>query len=119
MNNMNNPPTILRYDEATALIFSGQRLTGTQKRAAMRAREIHYVSRRRPIDGKLKLERKLRKLPLVKLSQCLKRCTRAIEYIRRKLSAVDLPELTAKFNSLEAYRAFVLTEISARKGGVK
>src|SRR5688572_21531020 len=93
--NMNNTQT-LRYDAATALLLSGERLTGSQKRAAMRAREIHWTSGRKPVNGGVKLDRKLRKLPLVKLGQCLKRCDRAMGYIRRKLSGVEIPELAAK-----------------------
>lgn len=102
----------MRYEQATELLLSGVPLTGTAKRAAMRNRETHYVSSNTRGDGRLKLARKIRRLPITKLFQRNRRAAHAIAAIERV--AMPIPALGAKLAMLIAYRQIVSLEIQRR-----
>jgi|SRR6185503_5104326 len=110
----------MRYTEATELLLSGTPLTGSVKRAAMRAREIHYTPSQRKTPGVAKLRRKLSTLPIAKLSQCIRRATHAIIRLEKLAMRGNLFDagaagaLQARAEAFKQYRALVQSEANRR-----
>src|SRR6185436_7044740 len=112
----------MRYTEATELLLSGTPLTGSVKRAAMRAREIHLhnPNAQRPTPGVTKLRRKLSTLPMAKLAQCIRRASHVILRLEKLATRGNLFDagaagmLQGRAEAFKQYRALVSAEANRR-----